>query len=973
MRTVTLMMSLAAALAVSVATSAAASTDAGTRYTVTTWTEKDGLPSSQVRAIVQTGDGFLWLATSAGVVRFDGVTFTSDIAGVPDGDVSVICAARDGGLWIAFDDGRMAHLLNGRVDSFGPDPTVSGSLFTQMVEDTSGNVWVGGRSGLFRFTRGRWRRMTRDDGFTAVTVTSLYVDRAGELLVGSIAPGVLIMKPGADHFESIPSNSRIHGIGEDAAGAIWVADHVRAFRLLRGTPASPLPTVGSEPSYGYRVVHDRAGALWVATQGDGLMRVAANRGLRDVTRFTARDGLAHNVIGSLLEDSEGNIWVGTSGGLSRVSEGAFSAVRTSGGQNTSMTAASDGSVWVATAEGLIRFHEGQRTQYSEADGLPSNYTATVFEDPNGGIWVGTDHGIARLTNGRFVQVPFPDQFPLGLIHAITMTRDGSLVFHDLDRGLFQLRDGHVRAFDGALAHKLGHFAIVDSLGTLWFGFQDGGVARVDSDNGVMRLFGPQDGLAPGHVNALFEHRGTLWVATNKGLSRLDRAAQRFVTLPLARLHAASVTTATADDQGFLWIAVNSGILRVSIAEFEKAVGDAAHPVDFRSYDAADGAPGSPVLVLGQGSAHAIDGTIWIATGEGIAVIDPKRLPVRRVPPAVVIEGVLADQKALSPQAGSRVGPGVSRLQIDYTALTLNASWIRFRYMLEGFDNTWVDVGTNRHALYTNLRPGDYRFRIAAANKDGIWSEPAEWAFAVAPAFYQTRAFYAVSTIAALLVLWAVWQLRLRAVQRRIVLVYSERSRMAREIHDTLLQSLVGVALQLGTISDKPAASAIRDQLAVLRKQVEGFIREARQSIWNLRSPALAVNDLPTALREAGTALTIGTDIRFEVVVVGKPQRFAPRVEEQLLRIGQEAVSNAVRHANATVICLELRYTDDSVVLRISDDGCGFDPSVATAVGNHWGLKSMQERAEQIGGCLTLLTKPGEGTILETSAPVTAAA
>jgi ligand-binding sensor domain-containing protein len=236
---------------------------------VTTWTEKDGLPSSQVRAIVQTGDGFLWLATSAGVVRFDGVTFTSDIAGVPDGDVSVICAARDGGLWIAFDRRSYGALLNGRVDSFGPDPTVSGSLFTQMVEDTSGNVWVGGRSGLFRFTRGRWRRMTRDDGFTAVTVTSLYVDSRGR------APGRIDRAWCADH-ETRGGPFRIDSvefahtrIGEDAAGAIWVADHVRAFRLLRGTPASPLPTVGSEPSYGYRVVHDRAGALWVATQGDG--------------------------------------------------------------------------------------------------------------------------------------------------------------------------------------------------------------------------------------------------------------------------------------------------------------------------------------------------------------------------------------------------------------------------------------------------------------------------------------------------------------------------------------------------------------------------------------------------------------------------------------------------------------------------------------------------------------------------------
>ena len=198
--------------------------------------------------------------------------------------------------------------------------------------------------------------------------------------------------------------------------------------------------------------------------------------------------------------------------------------------------------------------------------------------------------------------------------------------------------------------------------------------------------------------------------------------------------------------------------------------------------------------------------------------------------------------------------------------------------------------------------------------------------------------------------------------------------MAREIHDTLLQSLVGVALQLDTISDKADSTPrVRDHLASLRRQVEGFIREARQSIWNLRSPALAVHDLPTALREAGETLTVGTGVRFEVVIVGKPQRFSPRVEEQLLRIGQEAVSNAVRHANATVICLELRYTDASVVLRVLDDGCGFDPAVATAAGNHWGLKSMQERAEQIGGSLQLLTKPGEGTILETSAPVTSAA
>ena len=273
-------------------------------------------------------------------------------------------------------------------------------------------------------------------------------------------------------------------------------------------------------------------------------------------------------------------------------------------------------------------------------------------------------------------------------------------------------------------------------------------------------------------------------------------------------------------------------------------------------------------------------------------------------------------------------------------------------MLEGFDNAWVPAGTNRHALYTNLRPGDYRFRISAASKDGVWSEPAVWTFSIAPAFYQRKAFYFFTTWRPCWCWGAVAAAAAcGAAPVRPGVLASGRA-WPREIHDTLLQSLVGVALQLDTISDKADSTPrVRDHLASLRRQVEGFIREARQSIWNLRSPALAVHDLPTALREAGETLTVGSGIRFEVVIVGKPRRFAPRVEEQLLRIGQEAVSNAVRHANATVIRLELRYTDASVVLRVLDDGCGFDPTVAAEGGQPLGPE------EHAGACRTDRRQP----------------
>jgi len=939
-------------------------------HTVTTWAEKDGLPFSQIRAIVQTQDGFLWLGTASGLVRFDGVSFTN-MPELPDGDVTALCASRDGSLWIAVNS-RVARYQHGTLTSFARDETLAGSEFTEMTEDHDGVIWAGGRSGLFRFRNDRWERIGPAQRFPSSTVTSLYVDRRGDLFVGSISPGLSHLKRGAEAFERLASPPRVHGISVDPAGAVWVADYLRGYRQItfEGPPASS--TVGNQREYGYRVTHDRRGQMWVATQGTGLVRIGqSNAQGTDIERFTTQNGLAHNVISALLEDREGNIWVGTTAGLSRLSEASFKSEATSRRLITSLAATSDGAVWASTSDGLIRYDRGRRTTFTEADGLPGNYTTTLFEDAHQVLWVGTDRGMARRLNGRFVAVPTPRGLPPGLIRALAVSADGTALFSDLDRGLFRMRDGSISPIADGLITRNTRLAITDSQGAIWLGFQDGGVARVAGED--IRIFSAQDGLPGGRVNALVELEGRMWIATDYGLSRLE--GSRFVTLARNRLPGKTLSSIAADRQGYVWLGTNAGIIRLAVAEFDKAVADALHQIEFQLYDVSDGVPGAPVILLSRGSVTAADGTIWIATGDGIAVIDPERLPVRRMPPQVLVENVMADHQLLTPASRLQIASGTSRLQIDFTALTLSASWIRFRYILEGFDQTWVDAGTTRHAVYTNLQAGDYRFRVAASNKDGVWSEPAAITLTMAPVLYQTRAFYGVVAIVVLLVSGAVWRLRLRAVQRRFMLVVSERARMAREIHDTLLQSLVGVALQLNTIAQRPESSpdAMRLNLATLRKQVEGFIREARQSIWNLRSPALAVHDLPTALREACQTVTDGMDLRFELVVVGKPRRFAPRVEEQLLRIGQEAVSNAVRHANAAVVCLELRYADESVLLRVSDDGCGFDPDVAASVGNHWGLRSMQERAQQIGGKLTVLTRPGAGTVLETTAPVTHAA
>jgi signal transduction histidine kinase len=350
--------------------------------------------------------------------------------------------------------------------------------------------------------------------------------------------------------------------------------------------------------------------------------------------------------------------------------------------------------------------------------------------------------------------------------------------------------------------------------------------------------------------------------------------------------------------------------------------------------------------------------------------DPRRAAGPR-PIGVRIETVVVDGQVSRPSG--QVPERTARLEILYRALSLtDAEKIHFRYMLEGFDANWVNAGSARQALYANLRPGRYRFRVAAGKEDGVWSDPAAvWEFSLRPAFYQTSWFYATVLLGALLALLAVWQLRQRKIQRQFSLVLEERARMAREIHDTLLQSLVGLTLQLDAVSSQSesAPALVKQQLIRMRRQVTRYIRETRQSIWNLRSPMLETRDLATALREAGENLTVGSDVRFEHTMRGESARLPPRVDEQLLRIGQEAISNAVRHAHATVVRLELEFDHATVCLRVVDDGRGLDRANADREPEqHLGLKSMEERAFRIGGRLRIVSGTGAGTMVEATVP-----
>ena len=427
-----------------------------------------------------------------------------------------------------------------------------------------------------------------------------------------------------------------------------------------------------------------------------------------------------------------------------------------------------------------------------------------------------------------------------------------------------------------------------------------------------------------------------------------------------------------DEERHLWLATGAGIVRIERRQLEMVADNPAHQIRYRVYDKSDGLAGLSVRFANRGALRAGDGRLWFVTGRGLTIVDPRTLGAR--PPAEVrVDVAIAD--------GDRVGPtqqtlpaGTTRLQIDYTVPSLTSpSKTRFRYRLEGFDTDWIPADASRQAHYTNLPPQSYRFQVVANNDEGTWNLPgAAWDFSIRPMFYQTWWFMVLCTVTLAGCVGAFWQLHLRHVRREFSLVLGERVRLSHELHDTLLQSLVGVALQFEVASKRLSSSPseARAHLIRVRAQVEEYIREARQSIWNLRSPALQTRSLSQALRASGEQATAGHSVSFEFSASGTPGRATPEVDHQVLRMGQEAIHNAIRHAQAANIRTELRYDDTDVILRVSDDGRGFDPSTQSQESNgHFGLATMRERAEEVGARFRLTSAPGAGTTVEVAVPL----
>ena len=948
-------------------------------YTMAVWASEKGVPGD-VFTIAQDVEGYLWLGGPTGLLRFDGDHFTpwqpaDPASALPSGPVHAIVGSHDGSIWVGLGGGGgVVRILRGQIVRYSPSDGAPPGV-SAMIQDRQGIIWVAARRGVFRFSNGRWTLLGKAEGYSGAEAFSLYEDRAGRVWAGT-ASGVYQWKK--DAFELVDATStNVQSLVEDASGAIWVTDSREVVKRLSTHSAPQHDRKIRLPTGAWRLMRDGHGQIWAAAFGGGLMRV---RNPLDQSAIIERYEYEHRLAGSprsLYEDREGNIWVGMRGGLLRLSESAFRGVSqleglTNEGVRTA-TVASDGAVWVATGHGLNRFSGTGRTAYALSQ------TMALHNDRHGTLWVSAAGQVGQFVNGRLVPVEVPDVVRTSRVMGLTTDPEGKLWLCTALKGVMRWDGKTLARFDGPdeLSDRACQSILTDKQGRVWIGLLSGGAAVYEK--GVLRRYGADEGLSRGTVLAILEDaKGAVWFGTSAGVSRVQNGRITSITQDNAPLKDL-VPVLVEDLAGHIWVGVNSGaaVIRFHPSEVDKVTANPSYQLEYTLYDETDGMQlGSQTWQAGVGGVRGGDGRLWVATGLGMTVIDPSSLPPSRRPPPPQVEAVVADGRRVPAERGLSLPARTSTLRIEFSSISLSSSSkLRFRYMLEGLDDEWVYAGNVREATYSNVPSGDYRFRVSTT-ANGEWTEAARWEFAVAPPFYRTREFAGLSVLGVMLVFAGAWWFRLRAVRNQYALVFAERARVSREIHDTLLQSLAAIGVELETIATQlePSQDPARDGLRRLRRQVGHCLREARESILELRNNSMRPRALVDVLRELAEHTTKSKGIRTEFSVTGRPRGCSGDTDVQLLRIAQEAVANAVKHGRATQIHVTLHFEKDGVRLTITDNGCGFVPEErdpAPASGEHLGLLTMRERAARLRGRLALVSNPGAGTTIEAAVPLAA--
>jgi signal transduction histidine kinase/ligand-binding sensor domain-containing protein len=965
----------------------------------TTWGPREGAPLGGILSTAQTNDGFIWLAALSGLYRFDGIVFEHvelpRDAKLRSTDVRLVFAPRAGGLWVSAYGGGVAFLRDGRWQVYGVEDGLPRGTVFDFAEKPDGTVWVATTTtdGFGRFDGAHWKSVGADLGLPAgIEPAFVFVDGQSTLWVGASGQ-MLTLRAGESQFSRFPYSGAMPPGGrlvESSAGTLWYDADETLFKIHQ----NPLPMVPSSPSFHVHAAFDHDGVLWASQLW--VHRIAHPEQLGDVIKvadipdaFTVTDGLTAQSPYSLMVDREGNVWVGTTRGLDRFANPTLEApLREERNRNAlvnwtsiGLAPADDaGGLWVTDSYGTVRRYENGRL------GAPAlkEFISCLLRTDDGTLWLGGRKTLWRERQGRFESLvpPGPDDDT----QALAVDKSGGLWASIAHSGVFYMKDSKWTPYGGiaSLPRGLVQTIVRDRRDRLWFSYLDGTVAVLDGDR--VRRYGEVEGLRIGAVTADYFGHTDQWLGGEFGLARFDGERFHSVrTVPELRLDRVTGIVETAG--GDLWLNGRWGIVHIPGAELQRSRLDPAYRANGETLGPFDGLEGTGALYRPLPTAiEAGNGKLWFATSAMFFGLDPNTVVLNHIPPPVVIRALTAGDRTIDPRSALTLPVRTTTVRFDYAGLSLTAAEkVRFRYRLDGVDSDWRGVTAVRQALYSNLRPGHYTFRVIAANNDGVWNDKgAALDFTIPPAFVQTGWFIALCLAGGTLaVLGLVW-LRVRQVtvrvhrrlEQRMEDRLNERTRIARELHDSLLQGFQGVMFRLQGVREllPERAGDAAKVLDSAMKVGDQAIGEGRDAVGNLRSSPLDDRDLATSLGALGSELGAGIDLpskpQYRAVVEGRPRALTVVVRDDAYRIAREAVRNAHEHAKAGLIETEVTFGDADLTIRVRDDGIGVESQILARGhrAGHWGLPGMRERSESIGGQLNIWSERNAGTEIELRIP-----
>ena len=980
-----------------------------TQYSRTVWTQERGLPQDTIRAITQTKDGYLWLGTDEGLARFDGyefVVFNKTNGDLPDNSITALAAANDGGLWIGTSNG-LTQYREGRFRTFTVKQGLPDAAITALLADREGALWVVAGIFLSRYQNGQFTNFKPGSDIPVSSVRAVCEDANHDLWVGGFSR---VVRRTGGKFVTVMQAEILDGMVvltmmADGGGNIWIGGNKG---IIRRSANGEITKYGIRDGLPNPVVR----ALWA--DGDGNIWAGTNQGMARLQgdRFaTSGQGNPEDSdeVRCLFEDREGDLWIGANGGLSRWRNDIFMVYGKPEGLPSDAPNAvfqdPGGRVWVGFHDlGLLLFSGSESRRYTTREGLPDSEIFHIRGGFNGDLLIATRSGLTRMEAGKFRTYHPPD--PLARTSVFDAIEDArGALWLATPGGLSVVRG---RQFQNVVA---GGPLLIDFMvtlsegrdGAIWAGTYGKGLWRVKGNE--RRQYTTADGLSSDQIRSLYQDaQGTLWIATfGGGLNALRDG--RFVHYA-ARDGLLSDNIGTVSDDGeSLWLSTTRGICRIAksqLAEFSARKRSRLEPQNYGVDDGLRSAQCAPAFPTAGGGVRTADGRLWFTTGRGLAVLNPDARKLAALPPVAHVVQMTANGEPVDLRRAARLAPGNERLQIRYTGIHLSApERVRYFYRLDGLDKDWVAAGGRRVIDFNSLRQGHYRFNVRAELPGGPSSQQS-YEFEMLPQFWETAWFRTFCVAVLVAGAWAVYQLRLRQIRSRFGLVLEERARLAREIHDTLAQGFVGISSQLDAVAmclpevttpevttpgdptpgvTTPGVTTpgghttgdtatARSYLDMARRMARHSLTEARRSVMDLRASALEGQSLAAAIESGARLWTAGSGVELDVEVMGPGTKLPEEMEQHLLRIAQEAVTNALKHAGASRIGVKLHLEARQIHLRITDNGRGFDrQDVFLSRSGHFGVIGMRERAERLGGELRLDSNPGEGTEVEVTVPL----